>query len=116
MLVEQAWHRVLYHSGNLNSVRMADEERSRKELTLEALVEGKKMEAYVEHRTRDMHVCALCEKVGYKKCPMKCVGKRWICLDCLRQLREVLDTLEQWEAEVQLEREMSKKIDDGLGL
>ena len=95
---------------------MANEERSRKELTLESLVEGKKMEAYVEHRTRDMHVCAICGSVGYKKRPMKNVGNRWFCMDCLRQLRDVLETLDQWEVEVQLEREMSKKIDDGLGL
>lgn len=95
---------------------MANEERSRKELTLESLVEGKKMEAYVEHRTRDMHVCAICGNVGYKKRPMKNVGNRWFCMDCLRQLRDILETLDQWEVEVQLEREMSKKIDDGLGL
>ena len=95
---------------------MANEERSRKELTLESLVEGKKLEAYVEHRTRDMHVCAICGSVGYKKRPMKNVGNRWFCMDCLRQLRDVLETLDQWEVEVQLEREMSKKIDDGLGL
>ncbi len=95
---------------------MANEERSRKELTLESLVEGKKMEAYVEHRTRDMHVCAICGRVGYKKRPMKCVGNRWFCLDCMRQLREILLTMDQWEGEVQLERELSKKIDDELGL
>jgi ribosomal protein L37AE/L43A len=95
---------------------MANEERSRKELTLESLVEGKKLEAYVEHRTRDMHVCALCGAVGYKKRPMKCIGARWLCIDCLRHLKEVLDTMDQWEAEVQLEKEMAKKIDEGLGL
>lgn len=95
---------------------MPNEERSRKELTLESLVEGKKMEAYVEHRTRDMHACTLCGGIGYKKRPMKCIGSRWVCMDCLRQLKEVLDTMEQWEAEVQLEKEMAKKIDQGLGL
>jgi ribosomal protein L37AE/L43A len=100
----------------MNMVQMANEERSRKEQTLEALVEGKKLEAYVEHRTRDMHVCAICGSVGYKKRPMKCVGTRWFCMDCLRQLKEVLNTLEQWDAEVQMEKELSKKIDDGLGL
>ncbi len=95
---------------------MPNEERSRRELTLESLIEGKKLEAYVEHRTRDMHFCALCGAVGYKRRPMKCVGTRWLCMDCLRQLKETLDTMEQWEAEVQLEKDMSKKIDEGLGL
>jgi ribosomal protein L37AE/L43A len=95
---------------------MANEERSRKDLTLESLVEGKKLEAYVEHRTRDMHVCTLCGAVGYKKRSMKVIGTRWLCMDCLRQLKEVLDTMEQWEAEAQLEKEMAKKIDEGLGL
>ena len=95
---------------------MAEEERSRKELTLESLVEGKKLEAYVEHRTRDMHVCRLCGAVGYKKTPMRCIGTTWVCMGCLRQLKEALDTLDHWEAEVQLEKEMSKKIDEGLGL
>lgn len=95
---------------------MPNVERSRKELTLESLVEGKKLEAYVEHRTRDMHVCALCGTVGYKKRSMKLIGARWLCMDCLRQLKEVLDTLDQWEAETRLEKEMAKKIDEGLGL
>jgi ribosomal protein L37AE/L43A len=95
---------------------MPNAERSRKDLTLESLVEGKKLEAYVEHRTRDMHVCALCGAVGYKRRAMKLIGSRWLCMDCLRQLKEVLDTMEQWEAEVQLEKEMAKKIDEGLGL
>jgi hypothetical protein len=44
------------------------------------------------------------------------VGNRWFCIECLRHLKEVLDTLSQWEAEIQLEREMSKKIDETLGM
>jgi ribosomal protein L37AE/L43A len=94
---------------------MADEPRSRKELTLESLVEGRKMEAYVEHHTRDMHACAICGGVGYKKRPMKSVGGRWFCMECIRQLKAIMDGLELWEAEVELEREMAKKIDEGLG-
>ncbi len=74
------------------------------------------MEAYVEHRTKDMHLCCMCDTVGYKKKSMKNVGNRWICIDCLKHLKEVLDTMDQWEAEIQLEKEMSKKIDEGLGL
>jgi hypothetical protein len=93
-----------------------DDSKTRKDLTLESIVEGKKMEAYVEHRTKDMHACALCGSIGYKKKAMKSVGTRWMCIDCLRQLKETLDTMDQWEAELQLEKEMSKKIDEGLGI
>jgi len=92
------------------------EQKPRDELTLESIVEGKRMDAYVEHRTKEMHVCALCNAVGYKRKPMRQIGKQWICIDCLRQLREALEGLEQWEAELQLEREMGKKIDDTIGL
>ena len=66
--------------------------------------------------TKDMHVCALCDTVGYKKQPMRLIGKKWVCIDCLRQLKETLDTMDQWEAEIQLEKEMSNKIDETLGL
>jgi hypothetical protein len=92
------------------------ERKSRKELTLESIVEGKKIEAYVEHRTKDMHACWICGAIGYKKKAMKNVGSKWICIDCLRSLKEVLETLDQWEAEIQLEIEMSKKIDETLGI
>ena len=46
---------------------MPEEERTRGVIMLESIVEGKKMEAYVEHCTKDMHVCELCGIVGYKK-------------------------------------------------
>ena len=45
---------------------------------------------------------------------MKPVGSKWICIDCLRALRETLEGLDQWEAEIQLEKEMAKKIDETL--
>ena len=83
---------------------------------LESIVEGKKMEAYVEHCTKDMHVCGLCGIVGYKKLPMRLIGKKWICIDCLRQIKETLETIDQWEAEIQLEKEMSMKINETIGL
>jgi hypothetical protein len=95
---------------------MPEEDRPRAEIMLESIIEGKKMEAYVEHRTREMHACALCGTVGYKKQPMKTIGRKWVCIDCLRQLKEALDTMDQWEAEIQLEKEMSNKIDETLGL
>ncbi|NLX48174.1 MAG: hypothetical protein GXY70_08430 [Euryarchaeota archaeon] len=81
---------------------------------IESIIEGKKMEAYAEHRTKEMHVCALCGAIGYRKLPMRLVGSKWICIDCLRTLKETMDGLDQWEAEIQLEREMSKKIDETL--
>ena len=89
------------------------EEESRNE-AFESIIEGKKMEAYAEHRTKEMHACALCGAIGYKKRPMRPVGHKWICIDCLRSLKETLDGLDQWEAEIQLEKEMSKKIDETL--
>lgn len=95
---------------------MPEEERTRGEIMLESIIEGKKMEAYVEHCTKDMHVCILCAAVGYKKQPMRLIGKKWVCIDCLRQLKETLETMDQWEAEIQLQKEMSKKIDETLGL
>ena len=52
--------------------------------------------------------------VGYKRRPMKNIGGRYFCLDCLKQLKETFDTLEQWEAELQMEREMRKKIDESM--
>ena len=32
-----------------------EDPKSRTELTIESILEGKKMEAYVEHRTKEMH-------------------------------------------------------------
>lgn len=98
-------------------VQMLDEkERSKKEMTMEAIVEGRKMDAYVEHRTKEMHICWVCGSVGYKKLPMRSVGDQWICINCLRGLKETLDSLKQWEAELELEEEMSKTIDESLNL
>lgn len=90
------------------------EENPRNDAAIESIIEGKKMEAYAEHRTKDMHQCSLCGTVGYRKRPMRPVGTKWICIDCLRSLKETLEGLDQWEAEIQLEKEMSKKIDDTL--
>jgi hypothetical protein len=57
-----------------------------------------------------MHVCWLCESISYKKKPGKDIGKKWICIDCLRQLKEALDTLQQWEEELSLEQEMEQQL------
>ena len=95
---------------------MPDEEKSRNGRTLESILEGKKLDAYAEHWTKKMHVCALCGTVEYQRKPMKPIGSKWVCIDCMRELKEVLDTLPHWEAEIQIGKEMSKKIDDTLGV
>ncbi len=82
---------------------------------LERVLKGQAMETYIEHRTSEMRCCALCESIGYKRRPMKQVGKRWICLPCWRQMREILDTLDRWEEEVALKDEMDRTIKRGLG-
>ena len=93
---------------------MPPEKKSRRDATLESIVEGKKMEAYVEHRAKEMHACWICGNVAYKRKAMKSIGGRWICIDCLRQLKEAFDTLEQWEAELEMEKEMRKKLDESM--
>ena len=85
-------------------------------MMLESIVEGKKMEIYTEHQTSEMHHCFFCEKICYKKTPVKQLGVKWICIDCLRQLKELLDSLSQWEEEITLEEEMKKQLGEGLSL
>jgi hypothetical protein len=80
--------------------------------TMPALVEGKRFEAYVERQTDAMRVCAFCEKVYYRKKPMKQVGARWICIDCLRALKETLDGLDRWEELSALHTEMERHLTD----
>lgn len=89
-----------------------DEELKNK--IISSIKEGKKMEAYAEHRTEDMHYCEFCEKITYRKVPGKKIGKKWICIDCLRRLKETLDNLEKWEEELALEEEMEEKIIEDL--
>ena len=88
---------------------------SRKRNVLEAITEGRKMEAYTEHRTKDMHVCALCGMICYRKKTGKGIGKKWFCIDCLRQLKETLENFTRWEEEVALEAQMKKQLENGLG-
>jgi len=91
-------------------------EKEGKKVIMETIAEGRKMEAYAEHRTKDMHCCWTCGVISYKKKPMKQVGDRWICIDCLRQLKEIFDTFDQWEEELTLERDAKKQLDDGMSL
>jgi len=88
----------------------------KKKILLEGIIEGRKMEAYAEHRTKDMHVCWICNTITYKRKPMKNIGKRWICIDCLRQLKETLDTLQQWEEELSLEKDMKKQLNESFSV
>jgi hypothetical protein len=64
---------------------------------LKTLAQGKRYEAYVEQQTAEMRLCVFCEKVYYRKKPMKQIGARWVCIDCLRALKETLDSLDRWE-------------------
>jgi hypothetical protein len=92
---------------------MPTEKRISRDETLESIIEGRKMEAYAEHMTKEMRSCWICEKVCYKS-PTRNIGGRYICFDCLKQLKEAFSSLDKWEAEQQLEKEMRKKIDDSL--
>ena len=96
--------------------RVAEKEaEARKEGVLESVLKGQAMETYIEHRTSEMRHCALCDSIGYKRRPMKPVGKRWVCIDCWRQIRETLDNLDRWEEEMALKEEMERTIKKGLG-
>lgn len=95
--------------------RAADREgQLRKAEVLERVLKGQAMETYIEHRTGEMRCCALCETIGYRRRPMKQVGKKWICLSCWRQMKEILDTLDRWEEEVAIKDEMERTIKKGL--
>ncbi len=87
---------------------------SERKRALRTLAAGKRYEAYVEQQTPEMRVCALCEKVYYRKKPMKRIGARWLCIDCLRSLKESLDTLERWEEMSALHEEIERDVHGGL--
>jgi len=91
-----------------------DEELKKK--ILSSLKEGKRMEAYAEHRTKEMKHCSFCETITYKKVPGKEIGEKWICIDCLRRLKEILDNLEKWEEELALEEEMEDQLEEDLDI
>ena len=91
------------------------EAEAKKNEVLESVLTGQAMESYIEHRTSEMRHCALCDSIGYKRRPMKQVGKKWVCIDCWRQIRETLDTLDRWEEEIALKEEMERTIKKGLG-
>ncbi len=90
--------------------KKAEDAASRRKEILRNIIEGKKMEAYAEHRTREMHMCFFCGEIIYKRKPMKRIGDKWICIDCLRELKEAMDTLEEWEREVVLGEKMRRHM------
>jgi hypothetical protein len=63
-----------------------------------------------------MRFCWFCERIAYRRLPGKEIGKRWLCIDCLAKLKEILDTLKQWEEEIALATDVKKQLDRGLGL
>ncbi len=90
-------------------------EKTRDKL-ISGLLEGKRMEAYAEHHTNKMHYCFFCEKITYKKIPGKEVGKKWICVNCLHKLKEILEGLERWEEEMAMGSKMQDQLDENLGI
>ncbi len=85
-----------------------------KSIMMKNLLESIKLDVYVESKIPEMHVCFLCGRIGYKDLPMKKIGNKWICIDCLRELKETLDSLEEWEQEIALQKEFKKQIERGL--
>ena len=82
-----------------------------KEDVLKNIIEAMKLDLYVESKIPEMHVCFFCGRIGYKNLPMKKIGDKWICIDCLRELKEALDSLEEWEEEINLREEFKKQIE-----
>jgi hypothetical protein len=77
---------------------------------LRNLAEGKRFETYVEQQTQEMRVCFFCDKIYYRRKPVKRVGARWVCIDCLRALKESIDTLDRWEQLSTLRDEIEKDV------
>jgi len=78
------------------------------------LLEGIKLDMYVESKVEEMHVCFLCGRIGYKELPMRKIGGKWICIDCLRELKEAIESLEEWEQEIALRKELKRQIEENL--
>ncbi|HLY76558.1 MAG TPA: hypothetical protein VKT21_01580 [Thermoplasmata archaeon] len=77
---------------------------------LRNLAEGKRFETYVEQQTQEMRVCFLCDRIFYRHKPVKRIGARWVCIDCLRALKESIETLDRWEELSTLRDEMEKDV------
>lgn len=93
----------------------AKADSARRKMVIESIVEGRKMEAYAEHRTKEMNTCWICNSICYRKRPGRNIGDKWICIDCLRQLKETLDTLGEWEEELAMQTEARSQLDSDMG-
>ena len=78
---------------------------------LRTIAEGKRLEAYAEQQTAEMRTCFLCERVVYRRKPMKKIGQRWVCIDCLRSLKESIDTLDRWEQLTALHDRLERDVE-----
>ena len=58
-----------------------------------------------------MHCCWACGAIGYKRLTGMPVGDRWLCLTCLRQLKEAIDSIKDIEEEMKFQAELKKKMD-----
>ena len=85
-----------------------------KEEMMKNILESLKLDLYVESKIPEMHVCFFCGRIGYKNLPMKKIGNKWICIDCLRELKEALESLDEWEQEISLREEFKKQIKKDL--
>ncbi|MEM4292575.1 MAG: hypothetical protein QXJ27_00175 [Thermoplasmata archaeon] len=88
------------------------EEAGKREKLIEAIVEGRKLENYAEYKTREMHVCFFCETICYRRIPVKKIGNKYICINCLKALKELIENLEIWESEVNIDREIERQIQE----
>jgi hypothetical protein len=89
-------------------------EDQKRDKWIDAILEGKKLENYTEYKTREMHVCFLCETICYKRTPVKKIGNKYICINCLKMLKELLDNLEVWESEVSIDESMRKQVFENI--
>ncbi len=80
---------------------------------LPSLAEGKRFEAYVERQTGEMRVCLFCERIFYRQKPIRRIGNRWVCIDCLRALKEAVDGLDRWEEMTVLHQELETNASQG---
>jgi hypothetical protein len=88
-----------------------EEQKNDRKKVIDAFIEGKKLDAYAEHRTKEMHTCWACGAIAYKRLSGVVVGARWLCLPCMRQLKEALDSIQDIEDEMKFQAELKKKFD-----
>ncbi|MGA7924167.1 MAG: hypothetical protein WCA77_09340 [Thermoplasmata archaeon] len=81
---------------------------------IRTLTDGKRFESYVEQQTTEMRVCGLCDRVFYRRKPMKKIGARWVCIDCVRSLKEAIESLDRWEELTRLNDEIEKNVDEAF--